>query len=398
MDVDRLISARSLAIDASGIRKVFELGARLANPINLSIGQPDFPVPDAIKRAAVRAIDENHNGYTLTQGIPPLRRKIAAHLAHDLGWPADAGEPASGLGMIVTAGTSGALHIAMLTLLGPGDEIIIPDPYFVAYPHMATLCGARGVRCNTYPDFRMTAERIAPLITPRTKAVLLNSPANPSGVVVSAAQCRDVLDLCRRRNVLLISDEIYDEFCFDDAREPAGLPGNNRPRCPSPCRVPGSHDSILLIRGFGKTYGCTGWRLGYTVGPRRLIEEMSKVQQYSFVCAPAPLQWGAMAAFECDMEPHVAAYQRRRDLVLERLSPLTEIQKPGGAFYTFVRVPTRLGLTGSEFCARAVEKKGVLLIPGGVFSDQDTHFRLSFATSDQTLQRGLEALAELLES
>lgn len=385
MDVDHLISDRARAVEASGIREVFRRRATMTDPIDLSIGQPDFAVPEPMKRSAIRAIEENRSGYTLTQGISPLIKRIALHLERDIGWPADHCESS----IIVTSGTSGALHIAVLALLNPGDEIVIADPYFVAYPYMARLCGATPVCCDTYPDFRMTAERVEPLITPRTKAVLLNSPGNPSGVVLTSRECADLLDLCRRRNVLLISDEIYDEFCYAEAREPAAG------RCPTPCRVKGSEDSVLLIRGFGKTYGCTGWRMGYCVGPRPLIEQMLKMQQYSFVCAPAPFQWACKDAFDIDMSPQVEAYQRKRDLVVERLGPITGLAKPGGAFYAFVPVPGRAAANSRELFEKALARN-VLVVPGDVFSRRDTHFRLSYATSDATLQRGLDVLADLL--
>ncbi len=391
MDVERLISQRSRSIDASGIRKVFDLGAKLKDPINLSIGQPDFPVPESVKRAAIEAINSNQNGYTVTQGIAPLRKRIAEHLHHDLGWLANTGEPGSGIGTLVTAGTSGGLYLMMMSLLDPGSEIIIPDPYFVAYPHMATVTGAKAVRCDTYPDFKMTAERIEPLITPKTRAVLLNSPGNPTGVVLTTRECRDVLELCRKRGVLLVSDEIYDEFCFPDARESssAGM------RCPSPARNAGAHEDVLLIRGFGKTYACTGWRMGYVAGPEALVREMMKLQQYTYVCAPSPLQWGCMATFDVDMTESIALYQRRRDRVVERLSKVTEVFTPGGAFYCFVKVPPKLGMTGQQFCEKAIERS-LLVIPGGVFSDRDTHFRLSFATKEENLERGLDVLVALM--
>ena len=392
MDLDRLISPRAKSLDASGIRRVFELGATMNDPINLSIGQPDFPVPASVKDAAIAAIREDRNGYSMTGGIPELRDRCASWIASDLGWPdasTDAGR--SELGVAVTSGTSGALFLMNLALLGPGAEIIIPDPYFVAYPHMATFAGGRAVRCDTYPDFRMTAERVEPLITPATKAVLLNSPANPSGVVMTQAECRELLELCRAKGVLLISDEIYDEFCFDDAREDFA----NGRKCPSPCREPGSHEDTLLIRGFGKTYGCTGWRMGYIAGPPRLVQEIAKLQQYSFVCAPTPLQWGCMATFEADMSGPLGDYATRRDLVIEKLGQYTEVARPGGAFYSFIKVPERLGMTGKQFFEAAVEKN-VLIIPGGVFSERDTHFRLSFATAKPRLIEGLDRLAELM--
>lgn len=389
MDIDRLISGRARAVDASGIRRVFELGAKLKDPINLSIGQPDFPVPAVVKRAAIDAIERDQNGYTMTQGIPSLRTACSRHVAHDLGWPDASAAGPEGPTLIVTGGTSGGLYLAMMAILGDGDELIIPDPYFVAYPQMAALTGGRAVLCDTYPDGRMTAERIAPLIGPRTKAVLLNSPANPTGVVLTQRECRDVLELCRSKNVLLISDEIYDEFCFDDAREafPAGR------RCPSPCREPGSERDVLLIRGFGKTYGCTGWRLGYAAGPPAIITQMIKLQQYTYVCAPSPLQHGCAETFGVSMERELRQYSARRDMVLETLGKVTEVFRPGGAFYAYVKTPA--GETGQQFFERALAKN-VLVIPGNVFSKRDTHFRISFATRPESLERGVSILRELM--
>ena len=391
MDIDRLISSRARDIDASGIRRVFDLGAKLKNPINLSIGQPDFPVPSEIKQAAIDAIERDQNGYTVTQGIAPLRERIAEHLAWDLGWNlADAGTSS-----LVVSGTSGALLLAFMALVGPGDEAIIPDPFFVMYPHLATICGGKAVRCDTYPDFRMTAERVEPLITERTKLVILNSPSNPAGTVSSQDDCRELLQLCRERGILLISDEIYDEFTYSDATTAAAAADPASPRCPSPCREPGSEEDVLLVRGFGKTYGVTGWRLGYVAGPDRLVNEIAKLQQYTFVCAPSMSQWGGLAALDADVSAHVEDYRARRDMVVNRLSEVTDVATPGGAFYAFPRVPERLGETGSQFIERCIEK-GVLVIPGGVFSSRDTHIRLSYATSRENLERGLDVLVDLM--
>lgn len=396
MDIDRLITRRARGIDASGIRRVFNLARSITNPINLSIGQPDFPVPEPIKDAAIEAIQRDHNGYTVTQGIEPLRRRIARWLDDDLAWPValEPSAPAGDPGLLITSGTSGALVLAMLVLLDPGDEIIIPDPYFVMYPHLATMCDASAVRCETYPDFAMTAARVEPLITERTKAVLCNAPSNPAGVVLSQPQCDELRELCQSRGVLLISDEIYDEFTYADSRT-ARTARTDQPRCPSPCRAPGAHESVLLVRGFGKTYGVTGWRMGYAVGPQRLIEEMGKLQQYSFVCAPASAQWGCIAALDVDMSAHVARYQARRDLVIDRLGPVTELATPGGAFYAFPRIPEHLGLSASQFVERCIERR-VLTIPGSVFSSRDTHLRLSYATPMDQLEQGLDILVELM--
>jgi len=392
MDIQRLLCDRPRAIEVSGIRRIFELGAQLADPINLSIGQPDFPVPEPIKRAAIEAIEQDRNGYTLTQGVAPLRERIERDLALDLGWSFGAGNDP---GVLVTSGTSGALILVALCLLGPGEEIIIPDPYFVMYPHLATLCGGRAVRCDTYPDFRMTAERIEPLITERTKAVLFNSPGNPTGVVATREECRELLELCRRRGVLLISDEIYDGFTFEDGLGDVAAGDAALRKCPSPARFAGAGEDVLVVRGFGKTYGVTGWRMGYCAGPKALLDEMAKIQQYSFVCSPSMAQWGCLAALDCDITEHVREYRSRRDLVIERLRRVTNVATPAGAFYAFPEVPATLGCSATELCERAIARN-VLTIPGGVFSARDTHLRLSYATRRDKLEAGLGVLVELL--
>jgi len=284
--------------------------------------------------------------------------------------------------------------LAALALLDPGDEFIMPDPYFVVYPNIAKMIGATAVPCGCYPDFRMTAERVEPLITERTKYVLFNSPSNPSGVVPTGDECRELLELCRSRGVVLLSDEIYDEFVYSDAAEPSprGEPGD---RCPSPARFEGAEENVLLIRGFGKTYGCTGWRMGYAAGPGPLLREMGKLQQYSFVCAPSIAQAGCVAAFDADNSAHVPHYQKRRDMVLGILKPVTDVPTPGGAFYLFPKVPEKLGLTGTQLVEKAIERE-VLCIPGGVFSTRDTHVRLSLSAPEAKLRRGAEILAELM--
>jgi aspartate/methionine/tyrosine aminotransferase len=381
LDVQKLLSRRAQSIDASGIRKVFDLAAHLKDPINLSIGQPDFPVPEALKAAAVKAIEENRNGYTQTQGCPELLAAIWKRLGSEVGWHAD---PAHGLSAIVTSGTSGALVLGMMCLLDAGDEAIVPDPYFVMYPQLAALTGGKIVLCDTYPDFRMTAARIEPLITPRTKAVLVNSPGNPTGVVLSSRELADIVDLCRAKGILLISDEIYDEFTFSGAREGGAFP--------TPARFT---QECLLIRGFGKTYGCTGWRLGYVAGPHDIVQSIAKLQQYTYVCAPSMAQYAAAHAFEVDMQPWVDRFEKRRDSVLAAFDGVAKVAMPGGAFYAFVEVPPSLGLTATQFVEKAIARS-VLVIPGKVFSTRDTHFRLSFAAKEETLAKGLGILRELM--
>ena len=392
MDLSSLISQRAAGINGSGIRRVFDEAGRTEGAIRLFIGQPDFPVDDKIKHAAIEAIRNEHNGYSLTQGVAILRDRIRDHVRWDLGWSIDEQSTDS----LVTSGTSGALMLACMAILNPGDELIIPDPWFVIYPYLAHFCQAKAVPCDTYPDFRMTAERVEKLITPRTKAVLVCAPGNPSGVVLNQKEQADLLALCKRKGLLLISDEIYDEFAFSESLTASAAGDGKTRRCPSAGREAGSYENVLVIRGFGKTYGITGWRLGYAVGPKVILQEMRKLQQYIYVCAPTPLQIGAAAAFGVKMDAHIAAYQERRDEVVRKLGAHTEVPLPGGAFYAFVQVPERLNMTGEQFYQRAKQDK-VFIVPGHTFSARDTHFRLSFATKREDLTRGLDTLALIMQ-
>jgi aspartate/methionine/tyrosine aminotransferase len=392
MNFDLLISDRARNINGSGIRRVFDMKAQMKEPIDLSIGQPDFPVPRAIKQAAIDAIEQDINGYTPTYGLPKLLNRIAASVKSDIGWNAQTGG-LTGTRVLTTLGTSGGLVLSCMAMLNPGDEIVIPDPWFVLYPYLAHFCQAKAVRCDTYPDFRMTAERVAKVITPKTKVVLTCSPGNPSGVVMSIEDNKALLDLCKSKGILLISDEIYDEFTYSESRTEADPAG--RLRCPSPARLPGAEGNVLVIRGFGKTYGVTGWRLGYAAGPAPLIEQMAKLQQYLYVCPPAPLQIGAIECFDVDMSKELAEYERRRNMVFERLTRVTEMGKPGGAFYGYFKVPAKLNMTSEQFFMHAKDHN-VLVVPGHTFSKHDTHLRLSYATKLETLERGLDVLCKLM--
>jgi aspartate/methionine/tyrosine aminotransferase len=382
MDYQPLITDRLRRIDASGIRKVFELAAKIDNPVNLSIGQPDFDVPEPIKEAAIQAIRTGPNAYSLTQGraemVDAARGQIDPQFARDGRW--------SDYGCMITCGVSGGLVLAVQTCVEPGDEVLVPDPYFVMYKHLVTMAGGTCRFVDTYPDFQMTAQRIEPLITERTKMLMISSPSNPTGVVTSEAQFKELVELCEKHNILLVSDEIYDAFCYEKVDSPTG------PRAPSPAAF---SDQVLILRGFSKTFGMTGWRLGYAAGPKPIIEQMIKLQQYTFVCAPTMVQAAGLVAVDYDMSDYIAAYQAKRDMVCRILDGHFELVKPGGAFYAFPRAPE--GQTAMEFVEKAIARD-VLIIPGSVFSEQDTHFRISYATDDQTLQRGLETLVELADN
>jgi len=364
------LAQRADQFDSSGIRKVFDLAAKMSNPINLSIGQPDFPVPDAVKQAAIEAIQAERNGYSVTQGIAPLREALQSRVDREYGH--------GDRRVLVTSGTSGGLVLALMVLVDPGDEVIVFDPHFVMYPPLVGMVGGRTVLVDTYPDFQIDVHRVAAAITPRTKLILLNSPANPTGVVASSDRVRELAELAAARNVALLSDEIYSQFCYDGA-------------LPKPAAF---NKDVLVVDGFGKAYGVTGWRLGWVHGPSAIVEKMTMLQQYSFVCAPHPLQWGALRALDVDMSEPTARFARRRDLVVDGLRAAGyAVTQAGGAFYVFPEVPPGRG-SAQEFVARAIANE-LLVIPGGIFSRHDTHFRISFAADERQLERGLDVLARL---
>ena len=485
MEPRALIADRALAVDASGIRRVFDLAAKLPDPINLSIGLPDFDVPGPAKTAAIDAITGGHNRYTQTQGIAPLRERLRADLSTQM--RRDVGE------VLITSGVSGALLLVMLATINPGDEAIFLDPYFVMYRHLLTMAGGRAVAVDSYPDFGFPADRVEAAVTPRTKMLILNSPANPTGVVLGPADVRAAVDVARRHGLLIVSDEIYEPFLYgragvdirtkstaagaphgaggnvaagetvaagktvapgrtgfasveesegvsdsagaggsagrggpggepnqsgiarangiqnpDNKGNPAGDeaakrdknegargghsgtdPDTDQHAIYSPAEI---YENTLVLRGFSKSHAMTGWRVGYVVGPTELVAQMTKLQQYTFVCAPSAFQYAALASLEVDMSAHHVDYAAKRDMACHLLGQTFEIVRPGGAFYVFPKVPD--GQTATAFVEKAIARN-VLIIPGGVFSGRDTHFRVSYATTDAKLRQGCEILCDL---
>jgi len=365
-----MLNERMKVIDSSGIRKVFDLAAKISDPINLSIGQPDFDVPHEIKESAITAIRDGKNRYTLTQGTTELREALMKYIETQKKVSCKIDQ------IIVTSGVSGGLVLAFLAMFGADDEVIIPDPYFVMYKHLLRLFGATPVYADTYPEFKLSAEKIERLITPRTKAIIAASPANPTGAVLDEKEWREVVEVAQKHDLLIISDEIYDNFVY-------GLQPFS----------PGSiYENVLTMGGFSKSHAMTGWRLGYAVGPEEIVKAMITVQQYSFVCAPSMVQSAGLTALKLPMDEKRELYRRKRDRLINALSNKYRIEGAGGAFYLFIESPKG---TGTEFCTRAISEKKLLLIPGNVFSERDTHFRLSYAADDSMLERGIKALLEL---
>jgi aspartate aminotransferase/aminotransferase len=352
-------------IELSGIRRIFDLVQGMTDAVDLSLGQPHYDPPKAVREAAKEAIDRGHNRYTVTQGIAPLREKLAGAVAKRFGL-----KDAS---ILVTSGTAGGLFLSLAVLVEEGDDVLVPDPCFGLYRHLVHFFGGRPVMLDTYPDFRLTPAHIEKAATKKTRWMIFSNPVNPTGVAYRPDEVEAIAAVCRKKGIFVISDEIYDAFSYD-------FPHASLPRI-----LP---EQSLLLAGFSKTYGVPGWRLGYAAGPAEIVDKMTMLSQFTYVCAPAPLQVAAVAALDVDMSKEIAAYRKKRDLVVEGLKERFELVTPQGAFYLFPKCPWG---TDQEFVKKAIESK-LLVVPGGACSQRTSHFRISFAAEDAALKRGVEIL------
>lgn len=353
-------------LESSGIRRIFELGQKMKNPIDLSLGQAHFDAPKQVKDAAAGAIQAGKNRYTVTAGIPELRDIIARELSN---------EGVSPESILVTCGAEGGLLLSMLALADDSVEVLVTDPCFATYDHVIKLAGSRVRPIDTYPDFRLTPKRLEAACTEKSKILLFNSPVNPTGIAYTPDEIRELAHAAKRLGLQVISDEVYDRFCYDYPHE---------------CFA--KHDSsAVIIRAFSKTWGVAGWRIGFAFGPKEIIGNMTMLQQFTFICAPAPFQWAAARAIDTDVGPYIDEYRRKRDFVYESLGRVFELKRPEGAFYAYCKSPN--GDTES-FMKKCIENE-ILVVPGSAFSARNTHFRVSFATDDETLKRGIELLIRL---
>jgi aspartate/methionine/tyrosine aminotransferase len=366
ISMDAHLADRMANISSSGIRRIFELGAKLEDPIDLSIGQAHFDVPEPIKQAAIEAIRQGLNRYTVTQGIAPLNEGIRRRIERMHGYSPES--------TLVTSGVSGALLLGFQCLVDPGDEVLVPDPHFTMYKVLGTLCGGRLVYYDTYPDFRLDLDAMRALVTDRTKLILVNTPGNPTGVVYSRDELEGLAALAREHDLVVVSDEIYDQFVYDEPFT----------------SIATFYEKTLLISGFTKSYGMPGWRVGYAAGPSQLLEKMKTLQQFTYVCAPSMAQHACLTALELDVEGHRRDYREKRDMVVEGLDPAYRVTPPGGSFYCFPRVPEGYA-SDMAFVERALGEN-LLIVPGSAFSRRNTHFRLSFAADNDRLARGIEVL------
>jgi len=365
---------RMKTIDVFTILKIFNLASQYKDIINLGLGEPDFDIPDKIKKAKIKAIQDGKNKYAHPQGIYELREKVAEKLRKENEIDA---KPEN---VIITSGVSGALFLAFNAFIEEGDEVIIPDPGFsFEYKNYALFLGAKPVLVDIYPDFKITAEKIEEKITSKTKMLILNSPSNPTGNVIEAEEIKKIAKLAEKYNLLVISDEIYEKFVYGCEHVSIGK----------------YYSKTITMNGFSKTYAMTGNRIGYLHGLPEIVQELIKLQLLIYVCAPTSAQYAALKAFDVDVSDKIKEYKKKRDLTYEILKKHFEITKPNGAFYIFVRAPKRF--TGTEFCEKLIKEKQTLIIPGIAFSEKDTHFRISFATSEKNLRKGLKNIISIVK-
>ena len=365
-----ILSEKVNNIKSSSIRKMFELAVKNKGEfINFAIGQPHFPVPEKLKKAVQKAVQDNLNMYAPTQGIPELREKIAKKLYTENKIEAKPED------IIITSGVSGALFLVFGSILNSGDEVIIPDPYFTLYKELVTFLGGTPVYLNTFPNFRIDPEKLDRLISEKTKAVIINSPNNPTGITLSKEELKKIASVVKKYNLLVISDEIYEKFDYEKKFFSIGS----------------IYKNTITLNGFSKNYAITGWRVGYAHGPSKIIQAMNKLQQYTFVCAPLPAQVALTGSWGIDLEKEYKKYRAKRDILYQKLKDKYDIYKPEGAFYVFVKIPK-----GHKNFINELIKKKVLVVPSEAFSNRKDYFRISFAVSDDDLKKGIKILNNLI--
>ena len=379
------LSKAVVNLKPSGIRKFFDIAATMENVISLGIGEPDFTTPQPIIDAGVQALYKGETHYTSNHGIMELRTAIAENLENRYGVHYD---PASEI--IVTVGVSEALYLTFTALLDPGDEVIIPTPCFVSYQAEVALAGGKPVEIYTTmeDDFQPDPAVIEKATTPKTKAILLGYPNNPTGAVAKRENLEAIAKIAEEHDLIVISDEIYDRLVY--GQEHICFPA-----------FPGMQERTLLLGGFSKDYAMTGWRIGYAAGPASLIGGLVRIHQYSVMSAPTVSQYGALEALKVG-EPYVkemlAEYDRRRKLVYEGLNSLgLPTFEPHGAFYVFPSIHNT-GLDDATFAERLLMEEKVAVVPGSAFGDSGKGFvRCSYATSYEKLEIALERIGHFLK-
>ncbi len=364
---DFVFSERIKYIDTSQIRKMFDLAQKLKNPINLSIGQPHFPTPQPILESLEKAVKDHKTSYTMTQGILELREKLTEKfkIKNNIYTSPD--------NIIVSSGVSSLLILLFLTTIDPGDEILLIEPAFLIYRGLTSFFRAKEILLNQ----NFTKEDIDNLKFKKLKLILFSTPSNPTGYILNKHQLELLSDLAERTGAILVSDEIYEIFDYENKFISAGS----------------FYQKTLTLMGFSKSYSMTGLRLSAATGPQNLIKAMITLQQYTIVCAPAPVQYAGITALDLDMSEYIKYYKQNRNLLMEALKNKTEFYYPDGAIYLFTKVPEPY--EDIEFCKKAIEEKQLLIVPGNIFTNNHNWVRISFAVDRDILKKGIEALLDL---
>jgi aminotransferase len=376
----RLISERVNRLSPSGIRKFFDLLASMDGVISLGVGEPDYATPWHISEAAIQSLEKGYTMYTSNSGMPELRQEISRCLKGACNAVYDpAGE------LLVTVGVSEALDLAMRAILNPGDEVIMPDPHYVAYDSCVILAGGEPVMIPTRQEdnFEVSAADIEARITGKTKAILIGYPANPTGAVLSRDKLLQIAEVARRHQLMVISDEIYARLVYGVEHT-------------SFASLPGVRENTVLLGGFSKSYAMTGWRVGYAAAPREIIAAMTKIHQYTIMSAPTMAQVAALEALksgESSVQEMVKDYNRRRLVIVGGLCDIgLTCFEPRGAFYAFPSI-TVTGMTSEEFSEKLLMEEKVAVVPGSAFGKcGEGYIRCCYATSLADIE---EALARM---
>ena len=385
---DNLISRRANSVGRTKIRKMYELEMTLDNVISFTVGEPDFNTPEHIVRACEKALAEHKTGYAPNQGVFELREAIAERTLETHGVkynPADE--------ILITAGGMNALRAASEALTNPGDEIIVPDPYWCNHYHhpLMELGVAVRVPVDESSNYMYDPEKLEGYITEKTKAILLNSPSNPTGRVMDRATMENLCKLCIKYDLILISDEVYEHIIYDDTE------------FVSPVMFEGMRERTILCNSFSKSYAMTGWRIGYAVGPAEIIGAMLRINENTLASPTTFVQYAAVEALrgpQDDVKKMVSSFERRRDILLEGINNIPKLSCPKlqGAFYAFVDI-RGTGLSDDEFCERLLLEKRVSTTPGSGFGENGAgHIRMSYALSEEDLLEGLARIREFVES
>ena len=378
------VARRIAAIPPSGIRRFFDIAATMQDVISLGIGEPDFTTPDPILRAGVRSLEEGETHYTSNSGILELRQAISAHLKRLYGVEYEARSE-----VLVTVGVSEALYLALAATLDPGDEVIVPTPCFVAYQPEIILAGGTPVPLATRAEdaFQVSASDLEAHVTPRTRALLIGYPNNPTGAVMSRERLQELARVAQARDLLVISDEIYDRLVY----------GGHRHVCFA--SLPGMRERTITLGGFSKAYAMTGWRIGYVAAPAPILAELRKIHQYTIMSAPTMAQIAALEALASG-EPHVLAmveeYDRRRRLIVEGLNSLNlPTFEPKGAFYAYPSIAAS-GLSDEAFAETLLNEERVAVVPGSAFGGDAGFVRCSYATAYEKIEQALERMQRFM--